>query len=272
MTTSYADTNCKQPPMIVATTATDLLDATDPKAVEVVNPASTSPVLLVCEHAGRCIPAALGDMGLTADAIDQHIAYDIGAEMLARSLAQRLGCTLILQRYSRLVIDCNRPPGSLTSIPAISDDIPIPANDPLSVADRRRRESAIFEPYAHTCQRAVSRPGLRLALSIHSFTPRMNGIDRPWDISLLYRHPASHGDTLLSLCREFWPELIVGDNEPYTIEDDSDWFVPVCAEPNGLAHSLIEVRNDHLQSHGHCQSWASRLQKLVVEYLQAPTQ
>lgn len=245
-----------------------LLDGRDdPYPVEIVNPASRSPLLLVCEHAGRAVPRALGTLGLSPREMELHIAWDIGAGDLARALALRFRCTLILQRYSRLVIDCNRPPGNPQSIPEASDGIAVPANRDLPPADRARREAEIFAPYAQACATAMARPRVRFAYAIHSFTPVMAGRARPWDVGFLYRDPASGGRALVDLAARTWPGLVIGDNEPYTVEDDTDWFVPACAEPRRIPHGLIEVRNDHLLSAEGCRLWADRLGSLLATFM-----
>ncbi|MCX7646455.1 MAG: N-formylglutamate amidohydrolase [Rhodobacteraceae bacterium] len=245
-----------------------LLDARhDPAPVEIVNPEARSPLLLVCEHAGRAVPRALGRLGLSPREMALHIAWDIGAGALARLLARRFGCMLILQRYSRLVIDCNRPPGIAQSIPEASDGIAVPANRNLAPADRARREAEIFAPYAEACAAAVARPEVRFAYAIHSFTPVLGGRARPWDLGFLYRHPASGGAALVDLARRAWPGLVIGDNEPYRVEDDTDWFVPACAEPRGIPHALVEVRNDHLLSAAGRRLWAERLGTLLATFM-----
>jgi predicted N-formylglutamate amidohydrolase len=129
----------------------------DPEPVEIVNAASTSPMLLICEHAGQAIPQKLGTLGLTDAQRALHIAYDIGSEKLARDLALRFDCTLILQRYSRLVFDCNRPPHYAQSIPTVSDKVEIPGNRNQTSSDRTARITEIFEPFAAACQEQIAR-------------------------------------------------------------------------------------------------------------------
>lgn len=236
--------------------------------MELVNAESDSPLLLVCEHAGRAIPQGLATLGLADEMLALHIAYDLGAEELARQLAGRFGCRLIVQRYSRLVIDCNRPPGSAQSIPAVSDGIAIPGNTALASADRKRREAEIFAPYKEACLKEIARTRIRYAFSIHSFTPVMQGIARPWDIGFLYRDHTSRGERLVSAARRLWPETIIGDKQPYGIDDGTDWFIPVCAEKRRIPHCLIEVRNDHLQTGGGCTQWADRLHGLLAHFME----
>lgn len=231
---------------------------TDPSPVEIVEATRRDDILLVCEHAGLAVPRRL-DLGVSEDAMERHIACDIGAESLARALTERLGCALILQRYSRLVIDCNRPPGGVQSMPEISDGVEIPANQPPQ--DAAARIAEIFDPFAQACRARIAAPEIRAAFSIHSFEPVMGGVARPWDLGLLYRAPCSGGDALAEAAAA--PGLVIGRNEPYRIEDETDWFIPCCAEPRGIPHTLFEVRNDHLRSPAGITQWADRLRDLL---------
>ena len=245
-----------------------LITSVDCEPVLTSYPMSPSPMLLVCEHAGREIPHNLEKLGLSDQERELHIAYDIGAGKVAELLSQRLECTLVQQRYSRLVIDCNRPLGSTGSIPEISDSIAILANSGLVQEQRRAREQAIFAPFAEQCLLQISKPHIRFAFSVHSFTPAMNGINRPWDIGFLYREQSSLGDRLVALARELWPDQKVAGNQPYQIEDNADWFIPVCAEPKEVPHSLIEIRNDHLLTRTGCEEWAERLFVLLTKFME----
>lgn len=103
-----------------------LLTGRDPNPVEIVNADSRSPVVLFCEHAGQAIPERLAGLGISRQDLDAHIGWDIGAEAVARHMAQILGAPLVIQRYSRLVIDCNRPPQAPDAMPEISDGVAVP--------------------------------------------------------------------------------------------------------------------------------------------------
>ncbi|WP_299349170.1 N-formylglutamate amidohydrolase [uncultured Maritalea sp.] len=241
----------------------------DPEPVEVIYPGSTHPLLLVCEHAGVSFPQTIDRLGLTSDQLGMHIASDIGAETVARKVSDRFQCTLILQRYSRLVIDCNRQPGEPSSIPEISDSVVIPGNENLSDAARKLRETEIFEPFTAACEAQIKRKHFRYTYSIHSFTSEMAGVHRPWDIAFLYRHPSSRAAELANLCKTMWPELSVGHNEPYDIQEGTDWYIPMCAEPRGLPHCLIEIRNDHLLDAQGCAIWADRLSQLFIKFMES---
>lgn len=227
-----------------------LLSPSDPFPVEIVNPAGGGDVLLICEHAGREIPSSLGDLGIAAAEMDRHIAYDIGARDLACMLAQRLDARLVAQRYSRLVIDCNRPTEADDSIPSVSDGTEIPANSNLDEQERTQRVTEIFEPFDRTLTEAIRACRPKAIFAIHSFNPVLRGVRRPWDIGFLYRKDERTSRALEHYLLAAAPDLSIGMQQPYTISDQSDWFVPVHGERNGIAHSLIEVRNDHISHPG----------------------
>ena len=106
-----------------------LLDPDEPDPVAVQNPNGASEILLISDHAGRRIPRRLGTLGLGDADLERHIAWDIGIRDVTTQIADKLGATYIYQRYSRLVIDCNRRPGSSQSIMrAISDGTEVPGN------------------------------------------------------------------------------------------------------------------------------------------------
>src|SRR5882672_768469 len=111
------------------------------------NATGRSPFLLMCDHYGRLIPRVLGDLGLPETELTRHIAWDVGIAGVAEALSDHLGAHLIAQRYSRLVIDCNRPPCAASSIPRISEATTIPGNEGLTREATETRRRIIFDPY-----------------------------------------------------------------------------------------------------------------------------
>lgn len=240
--------------------ASQLLTASDPEPVEWVNAESDLPVLLLCEHAGQAVPESLGDLGLPNGAINRHIGWDIGAEALARCMARRLGAPLLLQRYSRLVIDCNRPPETAESIPEVSDGQNVPGNMHLTGAQRKARVHEIFEPLNAAIREGLDKHPRKAAFSIHSFTTAMqDGPPRPWHAGFLSRRDPDTVRALLDHIAGKDAGLVMALNEPYQIGDQSDWFIPVHAEPRGLRHTLIEIRNDQLRDKAGIALWADYL-------------
>jgi predicted N-formylglutamate amidohydrolase len=233
-----------------------------------VNAAGRSPFLLTCDHYGRTIPRILGDLGLPATDLTRHIAWDPGIAGVVHALSKHLDAHLIAQRYSRLVIDCNRPPHVSSSIPRISEATVIPGNEDLGrdAADARRQ--AIFDPYHRRIGEIIDRrlrDGLATVLvSLHSFTPVYAGIVRPWHIGTLYHRDTRLPPLLLRLFRAE-PDLVVGDNEPYSVSDETDYTIPVHAEARGLMNSGIEIRQDLIADEAGQNKWADRLARIFGE-------
>jgi predicted N-formylglutamate amidohydrolase len=245
-----------------------LIGSGDPAPVEWVRPDSPSPVLLLCEHAGQAIPARLGGLGLPDGAIDLHIGWDIGAERLARALAERLDAPLILQRYSRLVIDCNRPMRSSGSIPETSDGLVIPGNLNLTEGARAQREERIFAPLDAAVAQGFARAPRRAAFSVHTFTRRMrHGEPRQWDAGFLTRADLAAAQTFVDFISGERSELKLAVNQPYQIEEDGDWFIPHHAEPRGMRHCLIEVCNDRVTTDAQVDFWADLLASAIGRVL-----
>lgn len=245
----------------------NLLSKVDPKPVEIVNQNSDHPLLLICEHAGRAIPGKLGNLGLSAGDIDSHIGWDIGAEAVTRTMAQALGASAVIQRYSRLVIDCNRPPDAPDAMPETSDGVAIPDNSALDPAARDARVTEIFKPFHKAVERCLEQHPRRIVLSIHSFTQSMDGTLRPWDIGFLFRKDTETSHHLSRFIHEAHPRLTIGMNQPYQINDASDWFVPHHGEARGIPHSLIEIRNDLIRGPEEQAKWAETLVVATNRYL-----
>jgi predicted N-formylglutamate amidohydrolase len=242
-----------------------LLGRGDVPAVQEYNAAGRSPYLLTCDHYGRLIPKVLGDLGLTEGELTRHIAWDIGIAGVAETLSRHLDAHLIAQNYSRLVIDCNRPPHAASSIPRISEATTIPGNEGLAgeAAAIRRRE--IFDPY-HRRIDAIIDQRLRdrmptVLVALHSFTPVYAGIARPWHIGTLYHRDTRLPPLLLKLLRSE-PDLVVGDNEPYAVSDETDYTIPVHGEARGLICTGIEIRQDLIQDQDGQHQWAERLARI----------
>ena len=237
-----------------------------PPPVEVVNEEGTSPLVLLCEHASNFIPPEYDRLGVEEGALQRHIAWDPGAAAMARDLSRRLDASLFLTGYSRLLIDCNRPPGSETSIPTVSEDTTIPGNLDLPPQERERREAAYFRPFrdavlAHLAGRARhGRP--TVVIGVHSFTPIYLGIRRPWHAGILYAAASDLAATLLEGLRDD-TALVVGDNEPYRVEEGYDHTVPVFGDGRGLPAVLLEVRQDLIAGDQGAAAWAARFEPIL---------
>lgn len=243
--------------------ANTLLKPTDPAPAEVLNPDSMADVFLLCEHAGQAIPDALGTLGVNEEIRNSHRGWDIGAEAIARRLADMLQAPLVVQRYSRLVIDCNRPPLGAGSIPSVIDGADIPGNRDVDPVQQQLRVAEIFVPFDQAIARTLDLHPRRAAFSIHSFTPRMAGYDRPWQAGFLNRCDLATANALMSHIARSRPDFELAINQPYQIDHETDWFIPQYAEPRGLQHCLIEIHNDQIRDDAGVDLWAGLLANAI---------
>ncbi len=233
------------------------------KPFEIVKGIETSSLVLIADHAGRALPPEYDTLGLSPEQFERHIAFDIGVETFTRQLTQNLNASAVLANFSRLLIDANRNEDDPTLIRQIYDHTIIPGNLDIDKKEREHRLTSYFWPYQNAVREmvdavwaATGKPPL--IVSLHSFTPRLaNGAARPWHIGLLSDGDRRATDALLiSLAGE--PDLIVGDNEPYDGALKGDTLY-VQASARGLAHVLIEVRQDLIALEPNAKAWAARL-------------
>ncbi len=252
--------------------AASLIGPGDPLPAELVNAEATTPLLLVCDHASRAIPTALGTLGLDEPALARHIAWDIGAAELTRRLAARLGAPAVLAGFSRLVIDLNRQPGDPQSIVAVSDGTAIPGNVDLDAAEQEARAEAFHWPYHHAVDQAFAR--LRrngpepLFFSVHTFTPSLGGQDRIWDLGVLWNRDPRFAVPLIALLTED-DGLRVGDNEPYSGREIA-YTLNLHAASAGLVHCAIEVRQDHCETEAGLARMEGVIGRALERILQMP--
>ena len=240
------------------------LGADDPKPFSRIGPVSVHPhFVLVCDHASNAVPAHMERLGLDQAELDRHIGWDIGAATVTRSLSALLDAPAYLSGYSRLVVDCNRPVGSPTAMPAVSDGTVVPANQSISPEEATARTDAFFRPYhdaiAACLDRAIGFGAVPILVAVHSFTPVFEGFARPWEVGLLYEHDDRLVQPLKEALHALRPGLTIGDNEPYAIVGPSDYSIPVHGQGRGLPHIEIELRQDLIGTQKGARSWAETL-------------
>jgi len=239
-----------------------LLVPGDPPPFSVHNEKGKAPLLLLCDHASKAVPKALGDLGITDEELSHHIGWDIGGLEAAIELSKTLDAPLVASGYSRLVIDCNRWPGGEGSTPEVSDGTPVPGNRDLSREQIEARANACFWPYHREVDRHLDRMtagGRKVALLVmHSFTPEMNGFKRPWHVGVLWNDDPSLPEPLLAELRRD-PALVVGDNEPYTARASYEYTLNAHARPRALPHCSLEVRQDLIAVPDQARAWGRRL-------------
>jgi predicted N-formylglutamate amidohydrolase len=241
-----------------------LLAGEDGPAIR-VNESGRSQYVLICEHAANRIPASLGTLGLSASDLTAHIAWDIGAERVARRLSRLIDAPLVLQRYSRLVYDCNRPPESPGAMPEVSEVTPVPGNRHLSAEQKLARTREIYRPFHADVadlldMRAAAGTKSRV-VSIHSFTPVYKGKERRVEIGVLHDRDTSLSVKLIKSFGNFDARL----NEPYGPEDGVLHTLNLHAAPRGLPHAMIEIRNDLIANERGQDEWAQRLSVALIQ-------
>lgn len=240
--------------------AAGFLDPDEPPAFEILNAGGAGSAVLVCDHASNRIPRRLGTLGLAPEQLADHIAWDPGAAEVAYRLSAHLDAPLVSSCYSRLVIDCNRPLANAASVAEQSARVPVPGNLGLTAQARAARAETLFRPYHDAIDRLLDARATRpsLLLSIHSFTPVLNGEQRPWSVGVSHWRDRRFAALLRkALARRI--DGIVGDNQPYPIEEAVDYSVPVHGEGRGLHAVMIEIRNDGLRTTAQIDTWAERL-------------
>lgn len=218
--------------------------------------------LITADHAACAIPPELGDLGLGEADRRRHIAWDIGTGALATALAARLGCQAITAPWSRLVLDVNREPDHPGLIPEESDGTPIPGNIALDAGERARRLALIHQPYHAAIAAALDRLADPLLVSLHSFTPVMNGFARPWHVGLLYNADPRTAPAAIAWLRAN-SGFVIGDNEPYSGKQ-LNYTMNRHAEARGIAYLNFEVRQDLLATPAQIDSWAELLTRCIT--------
>ncbi len=232
---------------------------------EWVNEQGASPFVLICEHASNFVPPHLNRLGLSEADLQRHIAYDLGAAEVARLLSRLLDAPLILQRYSRLIYDCNRSPESAGAIPMVSEAFQIPGNVDLSPEEKAARILQVCRPFHHALERHLD--GRAAAgkvtglVSIHSFTRVYNGKRRAVDLGLLFDRDV----TLAHALMKSFPDINTQLNEPYGPKDGVMHLMNLHGAPRGLQHLMVEICNDLIETERKQQQWAQRLSVPLIQ-------
>lgn len=242
-----------------------ILAADEPQPFVIRNATATAPILLVCDHASRRFPSSLGTMGLDPAARRCHLAHDIGAGPLTEKLAESLGVTAVLCQYSRLIVDCNRQlmdPGAFLEF---GDGVIVSGNRNLHQDAKDARANEIYWPYHNAIDGQIKRLQLAninpILISLHSFTPVMNGVSRTWEMGVLWDQDRVTAKVFVQDLRE--AGYLVGDNEPYSGKAPQDFTIDHHAEPINLSHVGIEIRQDLIHHDDGVDAIAAHMHKIL---------
>jgi predicted N-formylglutamate amidohydrolase len=219
-------------------------------------------LVILCDHAENRLPPAYGTLGVAPEQLERHIGYDIGAKALSERLAEALGATLVMSRFSRLLIDPNRGLDDPTLIMRLSDGAVVPGNARHDAAERSARIAQFYKPYddaiSRACEHVLAVTGRAPVLfSLHSFTPIWRGHPRPWHAGVLWDRDGRLAVPLIEALQAEG-DLIVGDNEPYRGELPGD-TMHRHGTLKGFPHALLEVRQDLIHDEDGVSRWADRL-------------
>ncbi|MEN8841453.1 MAG: N-formylglutamate amidohydrolase [Octadecabacter sp.] len=224
--------------------------------------------LITCDHASNAVPPCVGggSLGLPDADMQRHIAYDIGAAGVTRALADALDAPAVLSNFSRMVIDPNRGLDDPTLLMKLYDGSVIPTNAQADIIEKARRVDAFYTPYHNAYADLAARQDDTVIVAMHSFTPRLNGRPpRPWHIGILHAFDDRLSSALLALLKDE-DDLCVGDNEPYSGHLPGD-AIDRHALQTGRANTLIELRNDLIETAEQQIAWAKRLAPILTNAL-----
>jgi predicted N-formylglutamate amidohydrolase len=248
------------------------IEAAAAESFEVLPGRADAGLIILCDHAANALPPEYGSLGLPEAQLKRHIAYDIGAAEVTRQLGRMLGAPAVMTRLSRLLIDPNRGSDDPTLIMRLSDGAIVPGNRHVDAMETEKRLKLYYWPYHHAIARVIDAgiaAGIPPAiLSIHSFTESWKGVSRPWHVSVLWDRDPRLARPLLDLLYAE-NDLIVGENEPYTgqYQGDTLWQHGTL---RGLAHAILEIRQDLIRDAAGQAAWAERLGRLLRALLERP--
>lgn len=234
---------------------------------DIINKDATSKLVLLCEHASNHLPSDLDNLGLNKAALEEHIAYDIGAAEVTRKIADMMGVGAVLATVSRLALDCNRIPSDETRFPTFVDGWDIPGNKELPDQEKADRHRFFYEPFhnaaAEMIERHLDRGARPLIVSIHSFSPAYAGEARPWNMGLMWNNDTRLAQALIGLL-ERETDLVIGENQPWS---GKDLFHTQQrhGEDRQLLHAGIEIRNDMIRTEPQILEMAALLADLLDE-------
>ena len=242
------------------------------EAYEIIGGRADGGLLILCDHAQATLPPEFASLGLPQAQLERHIAYDIGAQKVSRTLAQTFGCPAVMSRFSRLLIDPNRGTDDPTLVMRIADGALIPGNARIGHDEISARIARFYAPYDNAIASTIARmraSGINpVILSMHSFTPEMKGIARPWHVTVIWDFDPRFNLALLDALRQE-SDLIVGENEPYQGGYRGDTLDRHVMRA-GLAHALVEIRQDLIGTDEDAIAWGKRLAGIIAPLLSNP--
>jgi predicted N-formylglutamate amidohydrolase len=232
---------------------------------ELIAGSTGTKIIFLCDHASNFIPDELESLGLEQHIFERHIAYDIGVAELTRGLAAHFDAPAVLSQFSRLLIDPNRGLDDPTLIMRLSDGAVIPRNSQLDDSERQDRLQRFYHPYhlaiTAVIDQALAEGNIPVLISIHSFTQAWKGIPRPWHAGILWDKDPRLAQPLIEALAD-QGDIVVGNNQPYSGALYGD-CLHRHGTGRGLAHGLVEVRQDLIGDSAGIKDWLERLVRSI---------
>ncbi|RLB62506.1 MAG: N-formylglutamate amidohydrolase [Deltaproteobacteria bacterium] len=219
------------------------MDALAQEACElVVSTRPEAPFIITCEHASQGLPAGWRWPEADQWLVDTHWAYDLGAAELARELCAATGSAAVLARFSRLLIDANRPADDPTVCRDRADGRPVVLNQAITPADRTRRQ-AYWAGYHEVVEQTVAASSASVVLALHSFTRQYEGQRRDdIELGVLFDDQQELGERLARALGPLSSKVHL--NRPYSGKHGMIYSADHHARAAGKRAVEIEVRQD----------------------------
>ncbi len=154
-------------------------------------------IVLSCEHASARLPPAWPWPESDRRLQNTHWNVDIGAAEFTREMAELVGATAVLARFTRLLIDPNRVLDSATLFRDSAEGLPIQLNEGLDDEERQRRIDQYYLPFHRAMDRYIGQAqSANLLFSVHSFTPMYEGVARELELGVLFDENADLADAV----------------------------------------------------------------------------
>lgn len=232
-----------------------------------INPQGKGRVLLVCEHASQNIPPEFNNLGLSKKAQQSHAAWDPGALAVGTHMADILDAKFVVSNISRLVYDCNRPPEAIGAMAPKSEIFDIPGNLALDDIARKDRTDRFYRPFQNLLSSTITAADIPpIIVTIHSFTPVYQGVEREVEIGILHDCDTKIADSILAIAGRY-TSLNVQRNQPYGPQDGVTHTLQIHGINNGLRNVMIEIRNDLITTPDSQKEMATILSNMILDAL-----
>lgn len=211
-------------------------------AVATIDGDAEARVVLTCEHAGSELPRPWAWPNEDLWLVDTHWACDIGADAFTRRLAALLDAPAVLSRFSRLLVDPNRPLDSETLFRKDADGRPVHLNATIDEMERVRRLNDFYHPYHAAAKMMVANSAAETVFGIHTFTPTYEGNSRSLEVGVLFDSDDELGNALVEHLQR--ASFVAASNQPYSGKEGLAYSPVLHAQEFGRHALEIEARQD----------------------------